>query len=78
MVQGNEHTTYSYPDGRERYFINGVEQPTSSNDHSLPPPPPYSSVVPANTGQRVAEQTPSRVDRNQYHQNRYNPSMSVF
>lgn len=55
---GNEHTTYSYPDGRERYLINGVEQPTrklsnhsnhsghsSHSDHAGIPPPPYPGLM---------------------------------
>lgn len=53
--QGNEHVTYSFPNGTERRLINGVEQP--SNPNPLPshhntraiaapppsqdPPPPY-------------------------------------
>ncbi|KAI0629253.1 hypothetical protein C8Q77DRAFT_1142941 [Trametes polyzona] len=42
-AQGNEHVTYSSPDG-ERYTINGVEQPTNrrieSNRRSETAPPP--------------------------------------
>lgn len=34
--QGNEHVVHTYPDGRTRTVINGVEQPTGA----LPPPPP--------------------------------------
>lgn len=30
MLQGNEHVTYSSPEG-ERYTINGVDQPSHSN-----------------------------------------------
>lgn len=57
--QGNEHVTYSFPDGTERRLINGVEQPSNSNpppSHhnnraiAAPPPsqdpPPYDTVVP--------------------------------
>ncbi|KAG0709182.1 hypothetical protein DFH29DRAFT_218291 [Suillus ampliporus] len=50
--QGNEHVTYSYPDGTERRLINGVEQPSHSNplpsrhnNRAIAPPaddpPPY-------------------------------------
>lgn len=46
-LQGNEHVTYSSPEG-ERYTINGVEQP---RDHALPsaskPPEPPKSSRPA-------------------------------
>lgn len=58
--QGNEHVTYSFPDGTERRLINGIEQPSNSNpppSHrnnraiaapppSEAPPPPYDTVVP--------------------------------
>lgn len=58
--QGNEHVTYSFPDGTERRLINGVEQPSNSNpppSHhnnraiaapppSQDPPPPYDTVIP--------------------------------
>ncbi|KAI9064112.1 DnaJ-domain-containing protein [Trametes sanguinea] len=30
-ADGNEHVTYSTPDGGERYTINGIEQPSHSN-----------------------------------------------
>ncbi|KAF7356886.1 hypothetical protein MVEN_01024400 [Mycena venus] len=50
---GNEHITRTYPDGREMYTINGVEQPSRGY---LPPPgpppqdhpPKYASAVGAN------------------------------
>ncbi|EMD38946.1 hypothetical protein CERSUDRAFT_81740 [Gelatoporia subvermispora B] len=38
-AQGNEHITYSSPEG-ERYTINGVEQPQPGHSISAPPPPP--------------------------------------
>ncbi|KIK48153.1 hypothetical protein CY34DRAFT_798537 [Suillus luteus UH-Slu-Lm8-n1] len=57
--QGNEHVTYSFPNGTERRLINGVEQ--TSNSNSVPshhnnraiaapppsqdPPPPYDAHV---------------------------------
>ncbi|KAJ7281919.1 hypothetical protein C8J57DRAFT_85692 [Mycena rebaudengoi] len=39
---GNEHVTRTYPDGREVYTINGVEQPSNRGylPPSSPPPPP--------------------------------------
>ncbi|KAJ7850064.1 hypothetical protein B0H14DRAFT_2764619 [Mycena olivaceomarginata] len=47
---GNEHVTRTYPDGREMYTINGVEQPSRGylpppgpppqDPRNLPPPPP--------------------------------------
>ncbi|KDQ61568.1 hypothetical protein JAAARDRAFT_31025 [Jaapia argillacea MUCL 33604] len=49
--QGNEHVTLTYPDGREVYTINGVEQspqgyiqdpPQPSNQYIQQPPPPQS------------------------------------
>lgn len=42
--EGNEHVTHTYPDGREVYKINGVEQQRPAQGY-LPPPgsPPYSS-----------------------------------
>lgn len=56
---GNEHVTYSFPDGTERRLINGAEQPSNSNplpSHhnnraiAAPPPsqdpPPYEAYVP--------------------------------
>ncbi len=42
-VKGNEHITYSSPEG-ERHTINGVEQP--SNRSINPPPPPTASQPP--------------------------------
>ncbi|KAG1869540.1 hypothetical protein F4604DRAFT_1773811 [Suillus subluteus] len=55
--QGNEHVTYSFPDGTERRLINGVEQsnsnpPPSHHNRAIaaPPPsqdpPPYDTVIP--------------------------------
>ncbi|EGN96625.1 hypothetical protein SERLA73DRAFT_184729 [Serpula lacrymans var. lacrymans S7.3] len=38
---GNEHITYTYPDGTERTTINGVEQSSPHNDRYIQPPPPY-------------------------------------
>ncbi|KAG1907695.1 uncharacterized protein F5891DRAFT_996605 [Suillus fuscotomentosus] len=56
---GNEHVTYSFPDGTERRLINGTEQPSNSpplpshhNNRAIaaPPPsqgpPPYEAHVP--------------------------------
>ncbi|KAJ7460646.1 hypothetical protein FB451DRAFT_498005 [Mycena latifolia] len=37
---GNEHVTRIYPDGREIYTINGVEQQRSSRGYLPPPGPP--------------------------------------
>ncbi|KAH7929120.1 DnaJ-domain-containing protein [Leucogyrophana mollusca] len=39
---GNEHVTYTYPDGTERATVNGIEQPRS-NERFIPPAPqsPY-------------------------------------
>jgi len=39
---GNEHITHTYPDGREVYRINGIEQPQNRdiNERYIPPPPP--------------------------------------
>ncbi|KAJ6581183.1 hypothetical protein B0H19DRAFT_1114097 [Mycena capillaripes] len=42
---GNEHVTRTYPDGREIYTINGVEQPSGGY---LPPPGPPPSQNPRN------------------------------
>lgn len=41
-IQGNEHVTHTYPDGREVYCINGIEQPRSHDveERFIPPPPP--------------------------------------
>ncbi|KAJ8595625.1 DnaJ-domain-containing protein [Rhizopogon salebrosus TDB-379] len=54
--EGNEHVTYTYPDGTERRLINGIDQPSHGhgsfpppqhNDHyraitsTQDPPPPY-------------------------------------
>ncbi|KAG2070201.1 DnaJ-domain-containing protein [Suillus decipiens] len=59
--QGNEHVTYSFPDGTKRRLINGVEQPSNANSNSPPShhhnraiaapppsqdPPPYEAHVP--------------------------------
>ncbi|KLO17980.1 DnaJ-domain-containing protein [Schizopora paradoxa] len=42
---GNVHVTRTYPDGRERYLLNGVEQaaPAHHGERVIeqPPPPPY-------------------------------------
>ncbi|KAL5513244.1 hypothetical protein ACEPAH_3642 [Sanghuangporus vaninii] len=61
---GNEHVTYSYPDGRERYLINGVEQPSSSRgERSLPPPPPYPGPpAPLNTSYRPNDRVPANMN----------------
>ncbi|KAF7977103.1 hypothetical protein HWV62_4697 [Athelia sp. TMB] len=39
---GNEHRTHTYPDGREKYTINGVEQPQqyAPPEPFIPPAPP--------------------------------------
>lgn len=36
IVQGNEHVTRTYPDGREVRSINGVEQPPSPRGYIAP------------------------------------------
>ncbi|OAX32809.1 DnaJ-domain-containing protein [Rhizopogon vinicolor AM-OR11-026] len=43
--EGNEHVTYSYPDGTKRRLINGIEQPSYG---SIPPPPQhnYNAIAP--------------------------------
>lgn len=40
-VQGNEHITRTFPDGREVHTINGVEQGTllDTDQRFIPPPP---------------------------------------
>lgn len=45
--QGNEHRTHTYPDGREKYTVNGVKQSQHHNYPQVeafvppaPPPPP--------------------------------------
>ncbi|KZT27814.1 DnaJ-domain-containing protein [Neolentinus lepideus HHB14362 ss-1] len=52
---GNEHVTLTYPDGRQRYTINGVEQPADQDnrylqdsrpDRYLPPPTQQPAQVP--------------------------------
>ncbi|KAJ7695059.1 hypothetical protein B0H17DRAFT_930976 [Mycena rosella] len=45
---GNEHVTHRYPDGREIYTINGVEQERSSRGYLPPPGPPPPSQDPRN------------------------------
>ncbi|KAF7317908.1 hypothetical protein MKEN_00878800 [Mycena kentingensis (nom. inval.)] len=46
--EGNEHVTHTYPDGREVYTLNGVEQQRSTQGYLPPPgPPPGSSRAPA-------------------------------
>ncbi|EJD07636.1 DnaJ-domain-containing protein [Fomitiporia mediterranea MF3/22] len=61
---GNEHVTYSYPDGQERYLINGVEQPSGSYvERNLPPPPPYSGPpAPLNTSRHSSDRGSMRQD----------------
>ncbi|KAJ6496766.1 hypothetical protein DFH09DRAFT_1376346 [Mycena vulgaris] len=47
---GNEHVTRTYPDGREIYTINGVEQQRSSRGYLPPPGPPPPPQDPRNNG----------------------------
>ncbi|KAG2344092.1 DnaJ-domain-containing protein [Suillus weaverae] len=51
--QGNEHVTYSFPDGTERRLINGVEQssnsnppPSHHNNRAIAAPPPSQDLPP--------------------------------
>ncbi|KAH8111011.1 DnaJ-domain-containing protein [Phellopilus nigrolimitatus] len=72
---GNEHITYSYPDGRERYLVNGVDQASISGNHSdrnLPPPPPYSAPAPANTAHHAVDYNRNREGMNQLFTDPYN------
>jgi len=41
-LDGNEHITHTYPDGRELYRINGIEQPQNRDieERYMPPPLP--------------------------------------
>jgi len=41
-ANGNEHVTYTYPDGRERYTVNGIEQ-QSDRHNPQPLPQPYAN-----------------------------------
>ncbi|TDL24020.1 DnaJ-domain-containing protein [Rickenella mellea] len=73
---GNEHITYTYPDGRERYLVNGVEQqqrqdrlpsppsPPPPSDPVIPPPPPYSAAPPYSA---VPPLRPRDRDRDRHH-----------
>ncbi|KAJ7746851.1 hypothetical protein DFH07DRAFT_748127 [Mycena maculata] len=45
---GNEHVTRTYPDGREIYTINGVEQERSPRGYLPPPGPPPAPQDPRN------------------------------
>ena len=53
ILQGNEHVTYAYPDGRERYLINGVEQPRESREHDRDRE--YRRALPPNAPVQVAQ-----------------------
>ncbi|EIM86722.1 DnaJ-domain-containing protein [Stereum hirsutum FP-91666 SS1] len=46
--QGNEHVTHTYPDGRERHTLNGIEQDSSTprNDRYIQQPPPHNVTQP--------------------------------
>ncbi|KAI5121626.1 hypothetical protein M0805_001155 [Coniferiporia weirii] len=68
---GNEHITYSYPDGNERYLINGVDQtaaPGTHGERSLPPPPPYPGLdpQPVSNSYRAMEHVRNKPDVNQH------------
>ncbi|KAF9221394.1 DnaJ-domain-containing protein [Gyrodon lividus] len=70
--EGNEHVTYKFPDGTERYTINGIEQSASQPQRALPPngtnapapaspthyPHPTTSVPPPQTSGHVIPPPP--------------------
>ncbi|TFY58204.1 hypothetical protein EVG20_g8243 [Dentipellis fragilis] len=61
--RGNEHVTYSYPDGHERYTINGVDQAAMDEPRALPPtspPPPYPQSQ--TSRQQIQERQAPRVE----------------
>ncbi|KAA1468835.1 DnaJ-domain-containing protein [Dentipellis sp. KUC8613] len=61
--RGNEHVTYSYPDGHERYTINGVDQAAKDEPRALPPtapPPTYPQSKPPR--QQIQERQAPRVE----------------
>jgi hypothetical protein len=54
LIQGNEHVTRTFPDGREVYTINGIEQGPSGADGAdrvIPPLPSYTAVEDMRTPQ---------------------------
>ncbi|EIN03810.1 DnaJ-domain-containing protein [Punctularia strigosozonata HHB-11173 SS5] len=70
-AEGNEHVTLTYPDGRKKYTLNGVEQPStgalpspSRPERGIAPPPlPQQQVPPAIQAPSPPPAPPSRHSR---------------